>query len=270
MDLRRKFSQICAAFLYNSAPLGGRAYLPQDVCVPGLNCSYCPAAAAGCPLGAWQELWSAGLGRLPFYLAASFILAALLLGRLICGWLCPFGLLQELLYKLPLPKLAKGAWSRRLSYLKYFLLAVITLVPFYLYHSGETALPIFCEYLCPNGFVSGLVMLFTGEGFAYAFLGWSKGLLAAGVFIFAACCYRAFCRFFCPLGALYGLIGKFALLGIRVDRKRCVQCGACTRRCLLDCKEVGDRECIACGACRKVCPVKAISYGLPELGKSKK
>lgn len=261
MDVKRRLSQLCAALLYNSAPLGGRAYLPQELCVPGLNCAYCPAAVAGCPLGAWQNLCSGGLGRVPFYLAASILLAALCLGRLICGWLCPFGFLQELLYKLPGPKLAKGRWSRRLSALKYLLLLGVTAVPLYLFYSGGAPLPVFCEYLCPNGFLSGLLMLLTGEGFAYAFLGWGKGLLALAVLLLVICCYRSFCRFFCPLGAFYSFFHSFALVGIKVDPARCLRCGACTRRCLLDCRQVGDRECIACGACRQHCPTQAISYG---------
>ena len=72
--------------------------------------------------------------------------------------------------------------------------------------------------------------------------------------------YRAFCRFFCPLGALYGLFNRISVLGIRLDRPKCIDCGKCHAECKMDIKHVGDHECISCGECISVCPTKAISF----------
>ena len=85
-------------------------------------------------------------------------------------------------------------------------------------------------------------------------------ILAACVFIF-----RAFCRFICPLGAVYSLFAKIALLGVRVDLTKCTDCGACVKTCPMDIRNVGDRECIQCGNCIDICPEKAISFKAGKL-----
>ena len=72
--------------------------------------------------------------------------------------------------------------------------------------------------------------------------------------------YRGFCRFLCPLGAVYSFFNPISFFGIRVNKEKCTGCNACIRACKMDCKRVGDRECIHCGECRKVCPEDAISY----------
>ena len=81
--------------------------------------------------------------------------------------------------------------------------------------------------------------------------------------ILAACvfCHRAFCRFICPLGAIYSLFNPIAFFGIKVDASKCTGCNACVHKCKMDVKKVCDRECIQCGECIGTCPEKAISYG---------
>ena len=90
-------------------------------------------------------------------------------------------------------------------------------------------------------------------------------------------CYRSFCRFLCPLGAIYGLFNRFSLVGVRTDANRCNGCGACVRHCEMDVKHVGDHECIHCGKCVDVCSQGAISLKAgkialkgPETGEAKK
>jgi len=72
--------------------------------------------------------------------------------------------------------------------------------------------------------------------------------------------YRLFCRFLCPLGAIYSLFNKLALFGIKVNKHRCVGCNACVRSCKLDVRKINDRECIRCGDCRTSCAHNAIVY----------
>lgn len=71
--------------------------------------------------------------------------------------------------------------------------------------------------------------------------------------------YRAFCRFLCPLGAIYGLFAKIAVVGVKVEAPKCTNCGRCTAQCPMDIRHVGDHECIHCGKCIDVCPTGAIS-----------
>ena len=77
--------------------------------------------------------------------------------------------------------------------------------------------------------------------------------------------FRFFCRFFCPLGAIYGLFNKISLLGMNLDKSKCVDCGLCVGECLMDVKHVGDHECISCGRCVNVCPTNAITYKGPKI-----
>ena len=81
------------------------------------------------------------------------------------------------------------------------------------------------------------------------------------LFLVSTCfVYRSFCRFFCPLGAVYSLFSRISILGIEVDEGKCTHCGQCVRQCRMDMKAVGDRECIQCGECKQVCHVGAIEW----------
>lgn len=72
--------------------------------------------------------------------------------------------------------------------------------------------------------------------------------------------YRAFCRFLCPLGAIYGMFAKVAVIGIKVEPAKCVDCGKCVGCCPMDIRYVGDHECIHCGKCIDACPTNAITF----------
>ena len=101
--MKRRWIQLASALIYNANLKGfGEAAIYQGktkgVCVPGLNCYSCPGAIAACPLGTLQNALSSAPVRFPFYILGFLILSGLFLGRMICGFLCPFGLIQELLY----------------------------------------------------------------------------------------------------------------------------------------------------------------------------
>ena len=113
--------------------LNGKIYRGKlkYACVPGLNCYSCPGAVASCPLGALQALLNQKGFQVPFAMLGFFFLAGSLLGRFICGWLCPFGLVQDLLHRIPVPKrVVPRRIDRPARYLKYVVLAVLVfLVP---------------------------------------------------------------------------------------------------------------------------------------------
>ena len=273
--MTRRLIQLYAALLYNAHLKGfatGKIYTcpVKKLCVPGLNCYSCPGAVGACPLGSLQNAVAASADRPAFYVVGLLLLFGLLLGRVICGFLCPFGLIQELIYKLPTKKLKKNRLTRRLSWLKYGILAVFAIgIPAW-FAFRRVPLPGFCKFICPAGTLEGAVLLLlhpandalralTGPLFAWK-LSLLAGILCACVFL-----YRAFCRFLCPLGALYGLLSRLALLGVRVEDARCTDCGACVRVCKLDIRAVGDRECVHCGDCIGVCPTGAISFRAGKL-----
>ena len=274
---KRRLVQLYAALLTNANLKGfgsGKIYQGnvKAICAPGLNCYSCPAASAACPLGALQNALANSGAKVPYYVFGIFLLYGLIFGRWICGFLCPFGLIQDLLHKIKTPKLKKNRVTKVLSYLKYVILAVfVILIPLiYALQASNIPLPAFCKYICPSGTLLGAVGLLSSETNDYMFsmLGplftWKFCLLVA---IIAACIfiYRAFCRFLCPLGALYGLFNKFSLLGIKLEKPKCINCGLCLGKCQMDIRHVGDHECISCGDCIGVCPTGAISRKGPKI-----
>lgn len=267
---KRKLVQLYSAVLYNAYAKGfikGEIYTgsAKMVCVPGFNCYSCPAAVGACPLGSLQNALAASGNRTGFYVFGILMLWGLMLGRTICGWLCPLGLIQELLHKIPTPKIKKNSVTHALTYLKYVMLAVFAVaVPLWFGLKQGKAVPGFCKYICPAGTLEGAMGLLSNPGNSDLF-----GLL--GIFftrkfvimmiIGLACvfCYRSFCRFLCPLGAIYGMFNRLAVAGVKVDADRCTHCGACAMNCRMDVRHVGDRECINCAQCMDVCRQGAIS-----------
>ena len=88
------------------------------------------------------------------------LLFGVILGRSICGWLCPLGLIQELLHKIPTCKIQKGPLTRALSWLKYIVLALfVWAIPLWYGLRHGLPLPGFCKYICPAGTLEGAVGL---------------------------------------------------------------------------------------------------------------
>ena len=272
----RRLIQLYSALLHNAHLKGfitGEIYQGKAkyACVPGFNCYSCPGAVGACPLGSLQNALASGGHRAGWYVLGILMLFGVLLGRSICGWLCPLGLIQELLHKIPTYKIRKSRITRALSVLKYVLLAVfVVAVPLWYGLRHDLPLPAFCKYICPAGTFEGAVALLANPNNAGLF--GMLGILFTRKFIILlliglACvfCFRSFCRFLCPLGAIYGLFNRFCLVGVRVDEDRCTNCGACVRGCGMDVRRVGDTECIHCARCMANCPEKAISLSAGSL-----
>ncbi len=266
---KRRLIQVYAALLYNANIKGfvtGSIYKGNTkyACVPGLNCYSCPGATGACPLGALQNALMSSDTKAPYYVLGILALFAIIFARTICGFLCPVGLGQELLYKIKTPKIKKNRVSRAFSYLKYVLLAALVIIIPIMLQS-----PTFCKYICPAGTFGGAIGLLINPNNAtagnnyFAQLGtlftWKFCLMVA-IIVMSVFCFRFFCRFLCPLGAIYGFFNKFALLGVKLDKSKCTDCGLCVSHCKMDIKHVGDHECINCGECISVCPTQAISW----------
>lgn len=266
---KRKLIQLYTALLFNINVKGfasGSIYkgASKALCAPGINCYSCPGAVTACPLGSLQGAISKDRSTL-YYVGGILLLYCVIFGRFICSWLCPFGLIQELLFKIKTPKLKKSRITRTLSYLKYVILVFFVLIVPITFALRDTPLPAFCKYICPAGTLEGGLTLLANkvnEGY-FSMLGpiftW-KFLLMISILTGCVFVFRLFCRFICPLGALYGLFNKVSVFGIKVDQNKCTGCGLCVNRCKMDIRNVGDRECIACGECIGACPTKAIEW----------
>ncbi|MDR0647811.1 MAG: 4Fe-4S binding protein [Synergistaceae bacterium] len=271
------------------AALGCNAYVPgflkgriyrgalKSVCVPGLNCYSCPGAVASCPLGALQAVIGESRYSFSYYAVGLMVAFGLLLGRAICGFLCPFGLVQELLHKVPLFKArpvssARGArlalLAKRARLVKYVLLAVFVLsLPLFTKGEFGAGAPAFCKYICPAGTITAGGPLLAANPPMREALGWLfalKAFIALATILGCITIYRFFCKFLCPLGAFYGPFNKIALYQVRLDHEKCSHCGVCARVCQmgvdpsLDC---GNAECVRCKDCVKACPTSALSAG---------
>ena len=267
---KRKIMQLYFALLFNANLKGfisGSIYKgsTKNICVPGINCYSCPGAVGACPLGSLQGSFSSANHSTIFYVGGILLLYSLMFGRMICGWLCPFGLVQELAYKIKTPKLKKSPVTRILSYFKYVVLVFFVFIVPIMYAFRSTPLPAFCKYICPAGTLEGGIGLLSNavnESY-FSMLGplftW-KFMLMVSILVGCVFVFRLFCRFICPLGALYGLFNKISVFGIKVEKHKCTQCGLCQAHCKVDIKQVGDQECVSCGECIDVCPTKAITW----------
>lgn len=234
-------------------------------CVPGLNCYSCPGAAGACPIGAFQAVIGSSKFKFSYYITGSLILMGVLLGRFICGFLCPFGWLQELLHKIPVPKLSTKK-LKPLRYLKYVILAVfVIMLPLIVVNELGMGDPFFCKYICPAGILEGGIPLALADAGIRAGLGglftW-KSCILLGTALLAVFFYRPFCKWLCPLGAFYGLCNRISICRLQVDSGRCTACGACSRACRMDVdvfRTPNHAECIRCGDCAAACPHGAIT-----------
>lgn len=262
------------ALLTNSYLVGfarGKIYTGKlkNLCVPGLNCYSCPSAVGACPIGAMQAVIGSRNFKFAFYVAGFLMFVGGLVGRFVCGWLCPFGLLQDLLHKIPFPKkLRTFRGDRLLRKLKYVILIVfVILLPLFLVDLLGQGAPWFCKLICPAGTLEGgipLVLLNRAlrktVGFLYT---WKVALLCVLV-VLSLIVYRPFCKYLCPLGGIYSVFNPISVFRYRVDKEKCVGCGACARVCEMGCeplKNANAAECIRCGKCRQVCPTDAIQSG---------
>ena len=111
------------------------------LCNPVLSCHSCVLAWFACPIGVFVHY--SGYHLFPFLAVGTVLLLGVFLGRLLCGWVCPFGLLQDLLYKMPGPKFHMPKWTVNVKYV--VLLVTVILLPFFL---GEQTMLSFCRW-CP-------------------------------------------------------------------------------------------------------------------------
>jgi len=284
----RRLSQIGAtvlanpyfAYISNRTIYQGKA---KGICFPGLNCYACPLAIFSCPIGSLQHSLAimkpseriktiSGIAKVThksfspsalFYVLGSIGIVGAIFGRLPCGWICPFGLLQEVLYRIPVPKLKipKG-----LRYLKYGSLLILSMLIPYI-----TGIHFFSRY-CPAGTLEGLLPLKVFPPKTPlppgSFFVWVK----IGILIFFLLWFtttkRPFCRTACPLGAFYSLFNPVSLYGMNVDTEKCTQCNTCQKVCPVDIRiyeNPNSPECIRCLSCKRECPESAITSGFFNL-----
>jgi ferredoxin-type protein NapH len=253
LTARRRWVQAVSFLVMNSFVLQGLKSIP---CL-GMNCYACPGAIFACPIGTLQHF--AAIRQIPFYTLGVLGLVGVLVGRLACGWLCPFGWLQELMYGLR-RRLRWRSWpvSERLGWLRYaFLIVLVGIVPVL------TLEPWFSK-LCPVGTIEAGIPWLLLDAQLRAQAGWLFALKVAillGFLVWMGHSKRPFCRFVCPLGAIWSPFNRLSTLRLAVDEASCTHCDACLGVCPVDIQIHEDPDstrCIRCMECIKVCPEVAI------------
>ncbi len=267
----QRILQVIAVVLVNGYMAGfreGRIFAGRSkaFCVPVLNCYSCPGAIGACPIGALQT--SIGSRRhFPFYVLGTLMLFGVILGRAVCGLLCPFGFIQDLLHKIPVPKCKVPIRIDRVArYIKYMVLVLaVFLIPALFVAEPGMIPPYFCKYICPAGTLEGGLPLMAANPLlrelAGALFTW-KMLVLVLVLAASMLIHRPFCRYLCPLGAFYSLFNRFSFYQMHINRQACIGCRKCERSCPMEVevtRDINSPECIRCGKCRAVCPTGAIS-----------
>ena len=266
LNKKRMGIQAAAALLQNANFRGfftGRISenAAKGVCVPGLNCYSCPGAVGACPLGSLQSFLGSRPFRIPYYVVGLLVFFGALLGRAVCGFLCPMGWIQELIGLVPVPKKNRFKLDQPLRKLKYLVLAATIILPFFVART-----PFFCKYLCPSGTTAALFLAAADSavrGLLGKLFSWKLAVLIA-IVLLCLFIWRPFCKYLCPLGAFYGCFNRFALYRGSIDENACIRCGKCAGACRMGVdpvKNINSAECIRCGDCARVCPAGAIRLG---------
>jgi ferredoxin-type protein NapH len=226
------------------------------LCNPVLSCHSCVLSWFACPIGVFVHY--AGYHLFPFLALAMVLLIGVLLGRLLCGWVCPFGFLQDLLYKIPGRKITLPAWT---GFFRYgVLLLMVVLLPFLF---GENTAFSFCR-VCPASALQVTIPRFFTAGEIDLNLAMAvKLLILVAVILLAIVSSRSFCKTFCPLGALLAPLNLLSFWTVKLA-PGCVECKQCDKSCPVDgspservrAGKPANRalSCIVCHDCRSACP----------------
>lgn len=242
----------------------------KKLCLPGLNCYSCPGALGSCPIGSLQAVLGSPKFQMSFYVVGFFLFTGAILGRVVCGFLCPFGLVQDLLYKIPFFAKRKNMPGHKgLVWIKYVILALmVVILPMFAVNAYGISDPWFCKYLCPSGTLfGGIPLIAANDGLQQALGGlfiWKMSVLLV-ILVWSLWVYRPFCKYLCPLGAIYGWFNPIALSRFQMDKEACIDCKKCKAACPMDIPvyaKPNSAECIKCGKCLQACPTDCIEVAL--------
>ena len=208
-----------------------------------------------------------GNSRISLYVFGLLTAFGVFFGRLVCGWMCPFGLVQDLLYKIKTKFKKKNLPGHKyLRWIRFVILIVfVVLLPAFAVNAAGMGKPTFCEFICPSGMLLGGIPLTTVSDTFRSAIGlrfWWKLFILVAVAVLSVFFYRPFCKYLCPLGAIYGLFNPVSTYRLEIDHDKCIKCHACQNACGMDIatfETTNSIDCIRCGACIKACPNNAIT-----------
>jgi len=263
LKFKQRFVQTLSLFVLNSNFRGAEVY---GFCLPVMHCNACPLSWTLCPISKISELlqFHESLVSMEWLVIGAMLAACVVVGRFFCGWICPAGFIQDLLYKIPSPKVRI---PDSLQWMKYgFLVITVMLVA---YFWGKEVSLFFCSF-CPTATIESVIpaMIFLPE-YVIGAAGYWRFLVLAIVLVLAIANHRNFCKIMCPIGAFVAITNKFSLFSLKLNAGKCIHCHKCDKNCPMtvpveNCATTGkkisrDLECIECLTCESVCPTTAIT-----------
>jgi len=221
----------------------------HSMCSPVFHCHSCPWATFACPIGVLANF--SALHVFPFIAVGVLLIVGVSLGGFVCGWLCPFGFLQDLVGRIPTPKFHLPGWMRHTRFV--VLVGLVLVVP---YLWGEQHWLFFCR-LCPAGALEAAVPNTVRSAIDGPEIIWptvAKSVILGSVVFAMLFTWRPWCTLLCPLGAIFSLCNLFSFVFIRVRKENCTGCDLCRRWCHYGGgprEAGGDLQCIRCLDCTK-------------------
>ena len=239
----------------------------KSACVPFLNCHSCPNAFFSCPIGTMQHFMT--VQKIPFLLISYLSAVGMTVGSMACGWLCPFGFLQDLMYKI---KSVKIPIPKQLSSLRYLMLGLLVIL--FPIVTQET----WFSKLCPMGTLQAALpwaiwnpiipvygeAVVSSTGFSFLFA--AKILILIFFLAWFVVSKRPFCRTTCPLGAIFGLFNAHSLMRLKVEKKGCKDCSLCSKDCPVDLNVGEDPNATTCVRCLKCLDCENVTLTVGGLG----
>ena len=224
----------------------------HTMCSPVFHCYACPLATFACPIGILAQF--SAIHVIPFVAIGFLVLIGAMFGTLICGWVCPFGFLQDLIGKIPTPKFDLPSWSH---WGRFVVLAGTVMVVPYLF-GNEHAL--FVCKVCPAGALEAAVPNITTQAIAGDPIVWPNAIKLTILGVFAIAIFfvrRPWCRLLCPLGAIFAMFNKVSAVFLNLDSDSCTDCKACHKMCEYGGqpeKGVNTLNCVRCLECTNCKP----------------
>jgi ferredoxin-type protein NapH len=292
----RLASQLFFFLLLNAVLFG---VTPIPLVLPVLNSSGTSQKIIGDAFAAMQEqLYQAVFPWIPL---ASFFLFAVFLGRMTCGWVCPYGFIQDILgcFKRRHTEASPRAHEQMIN-VKYVIFAIVIFIvavlgasaafgvgasyrntlgefgeaPFNFLSPADTLLAIIpnmalnLRYALASQSFSAILSGIT----SFSLLFWVRIVILATVIGLAVYVPRSWCRYLCPHGALLAVLNRFSFLGLKREAIKCTKatCRDCIKVCpmrvpILDLpwEKFSDPECIYCMKCVDACSTDAIRPTFP-------
>ncbi len=230
-------------------PLGLRMH---TICSPVFHCYACPLSTFACPIGVIAQFGA--LHVFPFIAVGMLVAVGALFGSLICGWVCPFGFLQDLTAKVPTPKFDLPKWT---GYGRYVILIGTVLAVPYFFGEGH---PLFICRVCPAGALEAAVPNMVSQAMAGQSIVWPnavKLIILASFLIAIFFMRRPWCRLLCPLGAIFSIFNRISAFFLRFNAAECTHCEQCHKLCEYGIQPEltpNDLSCIRCLECTKCSP----------------